>query len=429
MKISIIGTGYVGLVAGACFADLGNKVVCVDIDSAKIKSLQNGIMPIFEPGLEEIVKRNVSENRLSFTTNLAEAVKKSEIVFIAVGTPEKEDGSVDMTYVLKAAEEIGKAAAGPLIVVDKSTVPVGTSIQVEQIIRKNTKHKISVVSNPEFLREGSAINDFFKPDRIVIGSKDENAAKTISELYKPLDTEIIITTPESAELIKYASNSFLATKISFINEIAAICEKVGADVTEVAKGMGLDKRIGKHFLNAGAGYGGSCFPKDVSALKKTAEKLGYKFRILEAVEEVNERQKKLPVKKLKKELPDLKGKKIAVFGLAFKPNTDDMREASSVEIIKSLFSENAEIVAVDPVAENNAKKIFNNMKITFSKDPYMAAENSHAIILVTEWREFLELDYKKISQKMKSKIIIDARNVLDKEKLKSLGFTYIGVGR
>jgi UDPglucose 6-dehydrogenase len=427
MKISIIGTGYVGLVAGACFADLGNKVICVDIDYEKIKSLQNGIMPIFEPGLEEMVKRNVSENRLSFTTNLSEAVKQSEIVFIAVGTPEKGDGSVDMQYVIKAAEEIGKAANGPLIVVDKSTVPVGTSTQVEQIISKNTKHKVSVVSNPEFLREGSAINDFFKPDRIIIGSKDEKAAKTISELYKPLDTEMLITTPESAELIKYASNSFLATKISFINEIAAICEIVGADVTEVAKGMGLDKRIGKHFLNAGAGYGGSCFPKDVSALKKTAEKLGYNFKILEAVETVNENQKKLPVKKLKKEIPDLKGKKITIFGLAFKPNTDDMREASSIVIIKDLLAEKAEVVAVDPIAEKNAKKIFQN--ITFSKDPYTAAENSHAIILITEWREFLELDYKKISQKMKSKIIIDARNALDKEKLKSLGFKYIGVGR
>lgn len=427
MRIAVIGTGYVGLVAGACFADLGNNVVCADIDPAKIESLKKGVIPIYEPGLEALVKRNASEGRLSFTSDPAKAVKSSEIVFIAVGTPEKEDGSVDMQYVLSAAEGIGKAASGPLIVVDKSTVPVGTSAQVEQIIRENTRHSIHVVSNPEFLREGSAVEDFFKPDRVVVGARDEKAAKIVADLYKPLGCEILVTTPESAELIKYASNSFLATKISFINEIAAICEKVGADVNEVAKGMGLDKRIGRQFLNAGAGYGGSCFPKDVSALQKTAEQFGYTFGILSEAERINEVQKRLPVRKLKKELGDLNGKKVAVFGLAFKPNTDDMREASSIPIVKALVWEKASVVAVDPVAEHNAKKLLKG--IEFSKDPYAAADGADGIILVTEWNEFLELDYGKLGKKMKSKLVVDARNCLDKEKLKALGFNYVGVGR
>ncbi|PIN85528.1 MAG: UDP-glucose 6-dehydrogenase [Candidatus Diapherotrites archaeon CG11_big_fil_rev_8_21_14_0_20_37_9] len=427
MKIAVIGTGYVGLVAGACLADLGNQVICVDIDESKITSLEKGIIPIYEPGLEEVVKRNVLEKRLSFTTDSAKAISDSKIIFIAVGTPQGDDGKAELKYVYAVAETIGKNANEPKIIVDKSTVPVGTSRKVKELAEKFSEHRIEVVSNPEFLREGSAVKDFLEPDRVVIGSDNSEAAKAIEDLYKPLGKEILITNPESAELIKYASNAFLATKISFINEIAAIADRVNADVSEVAKGMGLDARIGKQFLNAGCGYGGSCFPKDVKALQKIALDCGYKLDILREVEKVNEYQKMLPVEKLKKELGSLSGKKICVLGLAFKPNTDDMREASSIKIIHALVKEKAQVVAVDPIAEENAKQFL--PKIHYEKSPYAAAKGCDAVMLVTEWNEFLELDFAKIGAEMNSKIIVDGRNAYDREKLVAMGFKYIGIGR
>ncbi len=427
MKIAVIGTGYVGLVAGACFADLGNSVVCVDIDQKKIAMLEGGKIPIYEPGLEEIVRRNCASGRLSFTTGTAKAVRASEIIFIAVGTPEKKDGSADLKYVYSAAQAIGRAVDGPKIVVDKSTVPVGTSKEVEQEIRRYSKHPVHVVSNPEFLREGSAVNDFMQPDRVVIGAREKSAAQKVAQLYYPLKREIIFTSPESAEMIKYASNSFLATKISFINEIAAICEKAGADVLEVANGMGKDPRIGRLFLSAGAGYGGSCFPKDVRELQQTAAGFGYDFGILREAGRVNASQKEAPVKKLKALMPALKGKKVVLFGLAFKPSTDDMRQASSIIIAKMLEGEKAEVVGVDPAASKNASALLPG--ISLEQDPYKAALGADAIILVTEWNEFLELDYAKIAAGMRAKIIIDARNALDREKLVLLGFKYAGIGR
>lgn len=432
MRVSVIGTGYVGLVAGACFADLGNDVICADIDSAKIAALARGKIPIYEPGLEELVKKNTAEKRLSFTTDAKAAVENSEIIFIAVGTPQSESGEADLTYVHDAAKMIGRAMNGHKIVVDKSTVPVGTCKQVKKIIEKESggRHRVSVVSNPEFLREGCALGDFLRPDRVVIGSDDAAAAKAIAGLYRPLNCEIVITSQESAELIKYASNAFLATKISFINEIAAICEKVGADVSQVALGIGLDKRIGRQFLNAGSGYGGSCFPKDVKALQKTAKGLGYDFGILREVERINTAQKTIAVRKLESELGNLRGKKIALFGLAFKPETDDMREAPSVEIIRELSAKNAKVAALDPVAQANAKKILGQVAgLEFAKDACSASKGADAIVLITEWNEFLGLDYAKIGAAMNSKLIIDGRNALDREKLRGIGFKYVGVGR
>ena len=427
MRMAVIGTGYVGLVAGACLADLGNEVICADIDAQKIEMLKRGEIPIYEPGLEGLVARNVSEKRLSFSTDTANSVKNSDTIFIAVGTPQSKNGEADLKYVMEVAKIIGENTTSPKIVVDKSTVPVGTSREVKKIIEKYSKAKVSVVSNPEFLREGSAVKDFLEPDRIVIGSDDESATKAMLEIYRPLGSEVLVTSPESAELIKYASNAFLATKISFINEIANLCERTGADVSEVARGMGLDKRIGKDFLNAGCGYGGSCFPKDVQALKKISKDAGYSFRIIEEVEGVNERQKIVPFQKLKKELGSLNGKKIVLLGLAFKPNTDDMREASSIEIANSLVAENAQVVAVDPIAKKNAQKILRG--IEYSDSPYDAAKGADAIILATEWNEFRELDFEKIGKSMKTKIIIDGRNIYDRKKMQSLGFKYVGIGR
>ncbi len=427
MRIAVIGTGYVGLVAGACLADLGNEVICADIDEKKISSLRKAEMPIYEPGLGEIVERNISEQRLSFTTDTAKAVRDSEVVFIAVGTPQGSDGEADLKYVMQVAREIGKNANGPKIIVDKSTVPVGTSIKVKKLAQKFTKHNISVVSNPEFLREGSAVKDFLEPDRVVVGSDDPKAAQAVASLYRPLNCEVLMTSPQSAELIKYASNAFLAAKISFINEIANLSEKVGADVKEVALGMGLDKRIGKHFLNAGCGYGGSCFPKDVQALMKISKNAGYRFRIIEKVEEVNAKQKLAPFEKLSKELGSLNGRRIALLGLAFKPNTDDMREASSIQIVKKLLAAKAKVVAVDPVAQKNAQKIFKGLEYAISA--YGAAKGADAIILVTEWNEFMDLDFKRLGSLMKRKLMVDGRNAYDRKKLESLGFKYLGIGR
>ncbi len=427
MRISVFGTGYVGLVAGTCLADLGNEVTCVDVDAKKIEALSAGKIPIYEPGLGQLVARNAKEKRLFFTTDAANAVKTAEVIFIAVGTPQGETGKADLKYVMQVAETIGKNMDSPKIIVGKSTVPVGTSRKVKAAIEKFTKQRVSVVSNPEFLREGSAVKDFLEPDRVVIGSADEKATSAMLDIYKPLGSEILVTLPESAELIKYASNAFLATKISFINEIANLCERTGADVGEVAKGMGLDRRIGKDFLNAGAGYGGSCFPKDVQALRRISGDAGYEFRIIGQVESVNANQKLVPFMKLKKELGSLAGKKVVVLGLAFKPNTDDMREASSIEIINALLKEKASVVAVDEIAKANAQKIFKG--IEYAASPYGAAKGADAIILVTEWNEFRELDFARIGKLMKSKVLIDGRNIYGKEKMLALGFAYHGIGR
>ncbi|MCR4368888.1 MAG: UDP-glucose/GDP-mannose dehydrogenase family protein [archaeon] len=430
MEISVFGTGYVGLVAGACLSDLGNTVTCVDIDEKKIEALNRGNVPIYEPGLEELVKKNHAEKRLFFTTNSVEAIQNSRIIFIAVGTPQDEAGRAELKYVIQVAQTIAKNANSPKIIVDKSTVPIGTAKKVQDLVRSITSHEIDVVSNPEFLREGTAVRDFLEPDRVVIGAYNEKSADTIGLLYKPLGKEILFTSPESAEMIKYASNAFLATKISFINEIANLCEKTGADVCEVAMGMGLDPRIGKQFLNAGAGYGGSCFPKDVAALQRIAQDHDLEMKIVHATQQVNAGQKIVPVEKLRREFASLAGKKIVVLGLAFKPNTDDMREASSVEIIRALSKEGARICAIDPIAEENAKKILAGTKgLEFEKDPYKAAKNADAIILATEWNEFLELDFARIGKEMKSKILVDARNVYDKKTLMGLGFKHQGIGR
>ncbi|HLC78891.1 MAG TPA: UDP-glucose/GDP-mannose dehydrogenase family protein [archaeon] len=427
MKIAVIGTGYVGLVAGACFAGLGNSVMCADIDEKKIASLQKAQIPIYEPGLEQIVKKNIAEKRLIFTTDSKKAIMESEIIFIAVGTPQAENGQADLRYVMDVAKTIGENMNGEKIVVDKSTVPVGSAKKIKELISKLAKRDVAVVSNPEFLREGSAVRDFLEPDRVIIGSENKKAANTIADLYRPLKCEILITSAESAELIKYASNAFLATKISFINETANLCELVGADISEVAAGMGLDKRIGKEFLNAGAGYGGSCFPKDVKALQKISKDAGYDFSIIRDVEEVNTRQKKIPFEKLKSALGNLSGKKIAMLGLSFKPNTDDMREASSIEIANLLVKSKAKVVAVDPVAQKNASKIISG--IEFSDSPYDAASGADALVLVTEWDEFKEIDFGKIAKLMKGKTIVDARNIYNPKSLTALGFNYMGIGR
>ncbi|MEM0360276.1 MAG: UDP-glucose/GDP-mannose dehydrogenase family protein, partial [Candidatus Diapherotrites archaeon] len=418
---------YVGLVAGACFADLGNNVVCVDVDREKVEMLKKGKSPIFEPGLEEMLEKNIKAGRLSFTTSTAEAVKKSQIIFIAVGTPQGENGESDLKYVEQAANAIGQALDCEKIIVNKSTVPVGTGNKVAKIIGKHYKGKFHVVSNPEFLREGSAINDFLKPDRIVIGSNDEKASKTMEELYRTLGAKILFTDIESAELIKYGSNAMLATKISFINEIARLCDKVGANIEAVAEGIGLDKRIGPAFLKAGCGWGGSCFPKDVKALIHTAKKYGVDLKIPRAAEETNKEQKLIPVKKLKKHFKTLKGKKIALLGLSFKPNTDDMREAPSIEIAKKLLKEGAKISAYDPVAITQAKKTLKG--IEFASSPYTALKNADAMLLVTEWNEFREMDFERIKRIMKKPLVIDGRNIYNRKSLQAMGFAYEGIGK
>lgn len=427
MKLCVIGVGYVGLVTGACLSDLGNNVICVDIDEKKIKNLKKGILPIYEPGLEELIKRN--KTRLKFTTNIKEGIQKSDIIFIAVGTPPKENGEADLTYVKDAAKSIGKYINGYKIIIDKSTVPVGMGDLVESIIYDRSKGKIKfdVVSCPEFLREGSAIYDFMHPDRIVIGAKNKTAANKVAEIFQPLNTKIIITDLRSAEMIKYASNSFLATKISFINEIANICEKVGADVETVAMGMGLDKRIGRLFLNAGAGFGGSCFPKDVAALINIALNEDYDPIILKAVMETNRLQRKSIVTKIKKLLGTIEGRMIGILGIAFKPETDDIREAVSIEVMNSLLEKGCRLKAYDPAAIENAKKVIKDVK--YVKNAYETAENAECLVILTEWNEFKELDLKKIKKLMKLPNIVDGRNIYDPEIVKKLGFNYIGVGR
>ncbi|HPW60010.1 MAG TPA: UDP-glucose/GDP-mannose dehydrogenase family protein [Candidatus Rifleibacterium sp.] len=437
MKIAMIGTGYVGLVTGTCFAESGNDVVCVDTNEQKINDLKNGIIPIYEPGLDTLVKRNVEEERLSFTTNLEEAVKKSLLLFIAVGTPPGEDGSADLQHVLAVARGIGRSMNEFKIIVDKSTVPVGTGARVratiqEELDRRGENIPFDVVSNPEFLKEGNAIDDFMKPDRVVIGCEDVRTGELMKELYSPFvrtGKPIIIMDIASAEMTKYAANAMLATKISFMNDIANLCEKLGVDISQVRQGIGSDSRIGYPFIFPGAGYGGSCFPKDVQALVKMGEQNSYQLQILEAVEAVNERQKKVLFNKLKNRFgADLKNKTIAVWGLAFKPNTDDMREAPSIVLIENLLAEGAKVRAYDPEATKEAQKVFGD-RIAYGKKVYEILDGADALVIVTEWNEFRRPDFDKMKGLLKQPVIFDGRNLFEPKKMAQLGFEYEGIGR
>jgi UDPglucose 6-dehydrogenase len=430
MNICVVGTGYVGLVTGAVFADLGNEVICVDNQPNKIAGLTTGHMPIYEPGLEEMVARNVADGRLSFTTNLAAAVKRSLIVFITVGTPPKADGETDLAAVEEVARGIGQAMERHTVIVNKSTAPVGTGEFVREIIERNQAKPVpfDVVSNPEFLREGSAIEDTLRPDRIVIGAPNQHVAMTLLELYAPLERPMIITDVPSAEMIKYASNAFLATKISFSNAIANMCELAGADVGQVVKGMGLDARIGHAFLQAGLGYGGSCFPKDTDSLVHTAASLGYDFRLLKAVVEINRERAGQFVDTLRKVLAPLDDKSIAVLGLAFKPNTDDMREAKSIEVITRLLAAGARVRAYDPVASANAREVL-PPTVLYCDSPYEAAAGADGLALVTEWNAFKFLNLERVRALMRRPVIFDGRNVWEPERMRRLGFEYHSVGR
>src|SRR5882672_10071191 len=430
MNICVVGAGYVGLVTGAVFADLGNEVVCVDNVADKIGALQAGHLPIYEPGLEEMVARNVGDGRLSFTTDLAAAVRKSVIVFIAVGTPPKVDGETDLSAVEAVAREIGRAMDRYTVVVNKSTVPVGTGEFVREVIERHQRQPVpfDVVSNPEFLREGSAIEDTLRPDRIVIGAPTQQVAMTLLELYAPLERPMIITDVPSAEMIKYASNAFLATKISFINAIANICEVAGADVTQVMKGMGLDARIGAAFLSAGLGYGGSCFPKDTESLVHTAGTLGYDFSLLRSVVEINRERASHFVDLMAKALSPLDGRSIAVLGLAFKPNTDDMREAKSVEVIARLLELGATARVYDPVAMDHARKTLPHA-VLYCESPYEAASGADAVALVTEWNEFKFLNLERLRGVMRRPVVFDGRNLWEPERMRRLGFEYYSIGR
>ena len=432
MKISIIGTGYVGLVSGTCFAETGNKVICVDIDDNKIQKLRNGDIPIYEPQLDVLFERNVRQGRLQFTNSLKEAVDQTDLIFLALPTPPGEDGSADLSYVLNVAKELGEIISEYKVIVDKSTVPVGTAEKVTAAIQENAKVNFDVVSNPEFLREGFAVEDFLKPDRVVIGTSSERAKKIMEELYRPFVRQgnpIIFMDEKSAELTKYAANSFLATKISFMNEIANICELLEADVDKVRIGIGSDTRIGKRFLFPGIGYGGSCFPKDVQALIRSSSQVGYDFKILNSVEEVNTSQKTIIVPKIKNYFGnDLSGKKIALWGLAFKPDTDDIREAPSRYIIDELLECGAKISAFDPEAMDNIKAIYSD-KINFGTDNYEVLEDADALLIATEWSVFRNPDFTRVSQLMKEKVIFDGRNLYDLQKMTSLGYRYYSIGR
>ncbi len=436
MRIAVVGTGYVGLVAGTCFADAGNDVICVDNDQNKIEKLNAGQIPIYEPGLEEMVRRNVEQDRLQFTTDIKTAVEKSNIIFIAVGTPPQEDGSADLKHVLAVAKDIGTYMNGFKIIVNKSTVPVGTADRVKEEVKKYTNHDFAVVSNPEFLKEGAAIEDFMKPDRVVIGTDREDVADTMRNLYLPFvrtGKPIIIMDIRSAELTKYAANSMLATKISFINEIANLCEKVGADVDMVRRGIGADRRIGPYFIFPGTGYGGSCFPKDVKAIIRTAKQYGLDLKILQAVEEVNERQKTIMLDKIKTYYNnDLKGKTFTVWGLAFKPNTDDMREAPAIPLIRGLVKEGANVQAHDPEALKEAEWRFEdilNKGVTLFKKRYDALEGSDGLIIMTEWNEFREPDFYLIKEMLHKPVIFDGRNLYDPKRMAKLGIDYFPIGR
>lgn len=429
MNISIIGSGYVGLVTGACFSELGNKVICADNDPKKIARLKKGIMPIYEPGLEELVMHNLKKQRLKFTSSIKEAVKASGVIFIAVGTPSLDNGEADLTGIENVARNIALNMSAYRLIVEKSTVPVETGKWVKHTIETYIRHKVKfdVASNPEFLREGQAINDFMHPDRIVIGVESKRAKDTLVNLYKPLNAPIVITDIKSAELIKHASNAYLATKVSFINAISHICDKVGADVGEVAFGIGLDKRIGASFLNAGIGYGGSCFPKDLDAFINIAKKLGYDFDLLNVVREINLQQRAFFINKIKNALWIIKDKTIGILGLSFKPNTDDIRNAPSMDIIEALQREGAKIKAYDPSAMQKAKAVLN--KVQFCTDPYMTAKSSDCLLIITEWDEFKELDFLKIKKLLKRPLLIDGRNIYEPKIMKKLGFTYISMGR
>jgi UDPglucose 6-dehydrogenase len=437
MKITVVGTGYVGLVSGACFSEVGIEVVCVDIDQKKIDNLKNGIMPIYEPGLEEIVKRNFASGRLQFSTNLGDAIQGSQVAFIAVGTPPGEDGSADLKYVLAVADEIGRTMTDYIVVATKSTVPVTTGEKVRAAIKAALEKRgsdlpFAVASNPEFLKEGAAVDDFMKPDRIVIGVDDEKAEEIMKRLYKPFQLNgdrIIYMDIPSAEMTKYAANAMLATKISFMNDIANLCELVGANANMVRKGIGSDPRIGTRFIYPGVGYGGSCFPKDVKAIVKTGKKYGYDLRVLQAVEDVNDDQKHVLVKKVKKHFgDDLSGKTFAIWGLSFKPNTDDMRESPSIVIIDELIAAGAKVKAYDPIAMKEAQHIYIGDKITYAKDSYDALVDADALLLVTEWSEFRIPSWSAVGKLLHNKVVFDGRNIYDREYLNELGFTLYGIG-
>jgi len=437
MKITVVGTGYVGLVSGACFSEVGIEVVCVDIDQKKIENLKNGIMPIYEPGLEEIVKRNFASGRLQFSTNLADAIQGSQVAFIAVGTPPGEDGSADLKYVLAVADEIGRTMTDYIVVATKSTVPVTTGEKVRAAIMAALENRgsdlpFAVASNPEFLKEGAAVEDFMKPDRIVIGIDDERAEEIMKRLYKPFQLNgdrIIYMDIPSAEMTKYAANAMLATKISFMNDIANLCELVGANANMVRKGIGSDPRIGTRFIYPGVGYGGSCFPKDVKAIVKTGKKYGYDLRVLQAVEDVNDDQKYVLVKKVKKHFgDDLSGMTFAIWGLSFKPNTDDMRESPSIVIIDELLAAGAKVKAYDPISMKEAQHIYIGDKITYAKDSYDALVDADALLLVTEWSEFRIPSWSAIGKLLHNKVVFDGRNIYEKEYLTELGFTHYGIG-
>lgn len=432
MKIAVIGTGYVGLVSGTCFAETGNTVICVDIDKQKVDKLNSKICTIYEPGLEMLLERNVDQGRLKFTTNLEEAVKFAEIIFLALPTPPGEDGSADLSYVLNMADTLGNIIEEYKVIVDKSTVPVGTADKVREAIAKNAKVEFDVVSNPEFLREGVAVDDFLKPDRVVIGTSSERAQKLIERLYKPYVRQgnpIIFMDERSAELTKYAANSFLATKISFMNEIANLCELVGADVDKVRIGIGTDDRIGKRFLFAGVGYGGSCFPKDVSALFKTSQQNQYDFKILDAVIQVNDRQRALFFDKISNYFKaNLKGKKIALWGLSFKPNTDDIREAPALFLIEQFLKAGAEVKVFDPEATENVENIFGD-KIKYSTSMYDATEDADFLVIATEWSMFRTPDFDKLKENLSQPLIFDGRNLYDLENMQEIGFSYFSIGR
>jgi len=432
MKIAVVGTGYVGLVTGTCFAETGNQVTCVDIDVRKVERLQKGEIPIYEPGLDVLFDRNVAEGRLLFTTNLAEGIKDAQVIFLALPTPPGEDGSADLKYILKVADDLGPILDQYAVIIDKSTVPVGTAEKVRAAIAKNAKVDFDVVSNPEFLREGVAVEDFMKPDRVVVGTTSEKAKKVMEKLYAPLVRQgnpVIFMDERSAEMTKYAANSFLAMKITFMNEIANLCEKVGANVDDIRRGIGTDSRIGKRFLFAGIGYGGSCFPKDVQALAKTSKDYDYDFRILKSVMDVNYDQKKKLLPMVENYFTEgLKGKTIAVWGLAFKPYTDDIREAPALENIEALLEAGAKVVAYDPEAMTNVKGILGD-KITFTHTPYAALDDADALMIFTEWPQFRTPEFEKMGKLLKNKVVFDGRNLYELDQMREMGYTYYSIGR
>lgn len=430
MNICIIGSGYVGLVTGACLADLGNNVICVDNDPAKVGKLRKGVIPIYEPGLGEMVKRNKNEGRIAFTMDLAGAVKRSEIIFIAVGTPPRDNGEADLSFIEHVCKEIARAMPSYRLIVEKSTVPVNTGEWVERTIKTFNKRgvKFDVASNPEFLREGSAIDDFMHPDRVVIGVNSKKARDILTELYRPLKAPMVVTDIKAAELIKHASNSFLAMKISFVNSISNLCDLLGTDVAEVTKGLGMDKRIGEKFLNAGIGFGGFCFPKDLAAFIRISEKAGYNFGILKEVEHVNNEQKTLAIKKIESMIWNLSNKIVTVLGLSFKPDTDDIRYAPALDIITMLRKEGVRVRTYDPIAMSKSKRVLGSL-VKFCKDPYEAAKGSDCLFIATEWNEFKNLDFKRLKKVMRQPVIVDGRNIYDPDEVKRAGFRYVGIGR